>query len=1093
MPPKSYISVDDISNVAPEIAHLIDREAERQARKLIMIPSESYAPRAVRQALGSVFQNIYAEGYPPLRMTRDDEGLLLDHAHQLAYYRRYGDRRFYKGVDYVHFVETLAQRRAADTFATDQVPADHIHVNVQALSGSPANLAVYDTLMEPGDVLMGMDLYQGGHLTHGSEFNISGKRYRVASYGVNPATGRLDYGEIMRLACEHRPRIIIGGFTSYPWAPDWAKYREIADSVGAYLLADISHTAGLVAVGAHPSPVGFADVITFTTHKTLCGPRGAVIMTTDEEVGLRLDLAIFPGAQGGPHTNKFAAMAVAFKLAQSPEFRELQYQIVKNAEALGAGLVNRGLQLAYGGTDTHLLLLNVGAIPSTTGVPVRGETAVRILDLAGIVANKNTIPGDEVTALARGVRLGTPWVTQRGLDENDMDTLAGLIHEIVSNIQPFEYNGLVGFLPRGKIDLDILNSVKRGVAALTDKAFAEYDDKATGYPHFDIPPADEPRSPDDKPVVYQISGWRAKHFVQEISTGNLRHLEPGDSVRTFLLNRRGDLIDEVAVQRLASDERGRDRFLIAAHPERAVAVAAWLRGLADGYILFDDADPWRKIQGPVVVEDTDDPDLAGVFACEPGIRFGATPPSALRLLEDHPDRFDLAQPYFVGASLFKDQAPPAAVKEPWIWNEPDLPLRHTPLHQVHRELGARMVPFAGWEMPVRYTTSVMEEHLAVREAAGLFDVAHMGVFEISGPHATSFLDIVTSNYAAWLDPGQSCYAYLLQPDGAVIDDIMVYCRARDRYLLVVNAANAEKDWSWLNAVNEQQVIIDSDRPWLQVDAHSTIRDLKDPACGADQKVDIAFQGPAALPTLQDMTDDPLAKRRLKQLRRTDLIDVELSGIPLVIARTGYTGEEIGYEIFVHPEQAVELWNLILDKGQPYGVKPTGLAARDSTRTEFGLPLYGHELAGPYNIDPIEAGFAGYVKFHKAFFIGRDALLSREGKRSMEVLRFRMDDRGVRVPKMGDPIANKRGQIVGNVTSCSIDSKEFLSGLAFCTANMNVPGTQLEILTLPSRVPPGKDADKLDAGDKVVLSHSATVLTRFVLRDAATGALPGDHD
>jgi glycine hydroxymethyltransferase len=242
-----------------------------------------------------------------------------------------------------------------------------------------------------------------------------------------------------------------------------------------------------------------------------------------------------------------------------------------------------------------------------------------------------------------------------------------------------------------------------------------------------------------------------------------------------------------------------------------------------------------------------------------------------------------------------------------------------------------------------------------------------------------------------------------------------------------------------------------------------------------------------------MTDDPMAKRELKQLRRTDLIDAELSGIPLVIARTGYTGEEIGYEIFVHPEQAVELWNLILEKGQPYKVGPTGLAARDSTRTEFGLPLYGHELAGPYHIDPIEAGFAGYIKFHKPFFIGRDAMLAKEGKRSMEILRFRMNDKGVRVPKMGDPIANKRGQIVGNVTSCSFDREGFLTGLAYCSANMNVPGTSVEILTLPSRVPPGKDADKLDTGDKVVLSDTATVLTRFVVRDAATGALPGDQD
>ena len=388
------------------------------------------------------------------------------------------------------------------------------------------------------DTLMGMNLFQGGHLTHGSEFNLSGKRYRVVSYGVNPETGRLDYDQMRRLAEEHRPRLIIGGFTSYPWAPDWAKFREIADAVGAYLMADISHTAGLVVAGADPTPVGLADVISFTTHKTLCGPRGAVVMTTNEDVGAQLDLAVFPGAQGGPHTNKFAAMCVAFKLAQTAEFIALQHQIIKNAQALAAGLTRRGLKLAYGGTDTHLLLLDVGAIPTTTGYPLRGEMAVRILDIAGIVANKNTIPGDDLTALASGVRLGTPWLTQRGLTEDDMDTLAGLIHDTVVNIQPFVYNGLAGVLPRGKIDLEILNQVKRGVAELAARSGAEYDGETTAYPHFDIPAAQETRTPEKPPVVLEISGWRAEHFVDEICTSNMRSMTVGSSIRTFLLDRK---------------------------------------------------------------------------------------------------------------------------------------------------------------------------------------------------------------------------------------------------------------------------------------------------------------------------------------------------------------------------------------------------------------------------------------------------------------------------------------------------------------------------------------------------------------------------
>ena len=367
------------------------------------------------------------------------------------------------------------------------------------------------------------------------------------------------------------------------------------------------------------------------------------------------------------------------------------------------------------------------------------------------------------------------------------------------------------------------------------------------------------------------------------------------------------------------------------------------------------------------------------------------------------------------------------------------------------------------------------------------------VLEVSGPHATSFLDTVASNYIAWLDPGQSCYAYLLDPDGGIIDDIMIYCRARDRYLVVINAANAEKDWDWLVAVNERRVIIDRQNPAAQVSAGATIRDLKDPAHGPACKVDIAFQGAAALPTLQAMTDDRWVRAALARLRRTDLIEIELARIPLVIARTGYTGEDIGYEIFVHPDQAAELWRTILAVGESYGVKPAGLAARDSTRTEFGLPLYGHELAGPYKIDPIEAGFSGYVKYHKPFFIGRDALLAREGQRSMQVLRFRMDERGVRVAKTLDPVLNKRGQVVGNVTSCSIDSDGYLMGLAYCKTGVADDGTPLQILSLPRQIPAGKDADKLVPGDKLVLPDRATVLPRFVARAASAGALPGGGD
>jgi len=380
-------------------------------------------------------------------------------------------------------------------------------------------------------------------------------------------------------------------------------------------------------------------------------------------------------------------------------------------------------------------------------------------------------------------------------------------------------------------------------------------------------------------------------------------------------------------------------------------------------------------------------------------------------------------------------------------------------------------------MPVWYT-SVSEEHRAVREAAGLFDVAHMGVFEIAGPHATAFLDTVCSNYVAWLEDGQSCYGYLLDPDGEVIDDVMVYRRRADLYLMVVNAANEEKDWDWLNAVNERRVVIDRERPWVQVEALAILRNLKDPASGERQKRDLALQGPASLPTLQALTDDPELKAALARVRRTDLIECELAGIPLVVARTGYTGEEWGYELFVHPDDASRLWEAILEAGKPLGVKPAGLAARDSTRTEAGLPLYGHELAGSFGISPVEAGFPGYVKYHKPFFIGRDALLAREEGRTREVIRFRINEKGVRRPHTGDPVVNRKGQQIGHVTSCSIDVEGYLLGLAIVEKRYNVPDTPIAIFPLG-----GKPLDEALLRDKrVALPVEATVLTRFPERE-----------
>ncbi len=1084
-----FLFRDDLEDIAPFVHDLIQWEEERQARKLIFIPSESYAPRSVREALGSRFQNIYAEGYPPTRMTRDPEPRLHDVPWQLAFYRRYADRRFYKGVDYVHFVECLAQRRCAQAFAQGSIRPEHIHVNVQALSGTAANLGVYWTLMEPGDTLMGLDLYQGGHLSHGSEFNISGQQYKVVSYGVDPQTERLDYDQIRDMALEYRPKVIVAGYTSYPWAPDWEKFRAIADEIDAYLMADIAHVAGMASAGAYPNPVGIADVTAFTTHKTLCGPRGAVILTTDQELAQEIDLAIFPGEQGGPHVNKFAAMCVAFEIAQTEKFKQLQHQMVANAQALAEGLQKRDLRLAYGGTNTHLMLLDLKSIPAEnaapTGIdyPVWGEPAVRIMDIAGLVANKNTIPGDEETPLATGIRLGTPWLTQRGLDEDDMDTIAGLIQRLLTNIKPFAYNGLIGTLPRGKLDLGVLDEVRDGVAEVAEKAGIDFEYEKSGYPHY----AFLSEGDDPEPVTLRVTGWRARQHMDEVVTSNVLKMEPGDAMTTYMLDRHGKLLDEVVVEREEQDEVGRDRYLVTPTPENAAQVTSWLRGLADGYTLFDKEDVYRKVQGPVVVEEVDrgTEELEGAEAGTP----------AAELFEAHPERFDLSKLYFVGQTYLEEFAPEVE-PETWQWEEPDQPLKRTGLNEVHKEMGAKMVPFAGWEMPVWYS-SVSEEHKAVREAAGLFDVSHMGCFEVTGPHATTFLDTVFSNYAAWIEDGQSMYGYFLEPDGSVIDDGIIYRVSADHYYMVINASNEDKDWDWLNAVNEQEVLIDEDRPWVEVEAKATLRNLKDPSSGERQKRDVALQGPASLKILQALTDDPELKAALARVRRTELIECELAdawtdsgeGIPLVIARTGYTGEEWGYEILVHPDQLEDLWWAILEAGEAFGVKPAGLACRDSTRIEAGLPLYGHELAGPFDITPVEAGFPGYVKYHKPFFIGRSALLAREKDRKRELIRFRVNQKGVRRPHIGDPVVSKRGGQIGQVTSCSIDVEGYLVGLAIVDKRYNVPETPIAIFPLH-----GKSLDEaLLRRNRVTLPVEATVLTRFPETEEARPAWMSESD
>jgi len=414
-----------LRTVDPLVAELIDRETRRQTEKLILIPSETVPHPAVLEALASPFTSLYAEGYAPERLREATLDDLAPIDTQLAIHRESGNRRFYQGAELADLVESVAERRTAECFATDACPADRIRVNVQPLSGSVANLAVYEALLQPDDVLMAMELTEGGHLTHGSPYSVSGRRYRTVWYGTDPRTQRIDYDEVRDLAFEVRPKVLVGGFSSYPWAPDWARLREIADEVSAYLLADIAHSAGLVIGGVYPNPLGIADAVTLTTHKTLCGPRAGVILSTEEKIARRIDRAVFPGLQGGPHVNKIAAVAVAMKLARRDRFRTLQRRIVENARALASALEDRGLALAYGGTDTHLLLIDLRPLG------LQATLAARALDRVGIVCNQNVIPGDRNGADPSGLRFGTPWASQRGMGPREMDDLAGIIASVL--------------------------------------------------------------------------------------------------------------------------------------------------------------------------------------------------------------------------------------------------------------------------------------------------------------------------------------------------------------------------------------------------------------------------------------------------------------------------------------------------------------------------------------------------------------------------------------------------------------------------------------------------------------------------------------
>ena len=385
----------NLKTVDPEIQKAIDQELSRQREKLEMIASENIVSTAVMQAQGSILTNKYAEGYP--------------------------GKRYYGGCEYIDIVEQLAIDRAKKLFGAE-------YANVQPHSGAQANTAVYFALLQPEDTILGMNLTDGGHLTHGSPVNISGKYFKIIPYGVDKETERIDYDELERLAKEHQPKLIVGGASAYSRVIDFERMAQIAKSVGAYLMIDMAHIAGLVAAGLHPSPVPYADVVTTTTHKTLRGPRGGLILCRDAEFGKQFNKAIFPGIQGGPLMHVIAAKAVAFKEALSDEFKVYQQQVLDNAKALADELVKKGFRIVSGGTDNHLMLVDLRSKNIT------GKEAQFLLDEIGITANRNTIPFEPLSPfVTSGIRLGTPALTTRGLKEEDIREVADIIADVIEN------------------------------------------------------------------------------------------------------------------------------------------------------------------------------------------------------------------------------------------------------------------------------------------------------------------------------------------------------------------------------------------------------------------------------------------------------------------------------------------------------------------------------------------------------------------------------------------------------------------------------------------------------------------------------------
>ncbi len=1114
-----------INEMDPWLATLLEREEERQFRQICLAAASSLCPPSVREAQASVFSNIDAEGYPPKRMAQVGLEHLLDLDEQVSHYQRYGDTRYNKGTELANVVEVVAQRRASAAFSTEwannsdiSVNASDIHVNLQCPTGSLANTAVFEALLKPGDVVLSMNLVDGGHLTHGSPLHRSGKSYRIVHYGVDPLTQQLDYDQIRDLAHQYHPKLIVGGASSYPWAIDWKRFRQIAEEIEPrpYILADISHPVGLVIAGLIPNPVGYADVVTFTTYKTLCGPRGAAILSTDHTISASIDRAVFPGLQSAPVFQQIVALAMAFEIAKTQEFKLLQQKIAENARLLYQNLTRLEIPIAFGGTNTHIVVADVGKIPTSTKYKLTGDVVARILERVRISCNSNLIPGDKYAPLASGIRMGTTWISQLGYGETEVREIATIIAEICKGIKPFRFYGPRRETLGGKISEELLQSTSQRVSEILKKSNEPNTFPEKGREGRNYAKAQPALLATGKVEIWDLRNWtealvvmgeRSTSFLQSIVTRDIYDLKKGEVFSALVLNANGEKRLNVLVCSLSSEPHPRYLLVYQRSPE--TNFCDWLHMLSDGHVEIERDDPYLTVDGPVVIKSVDSgyfdhasmgealilgeesdkliESIFGVGNTRPlsvveipfrdrtlfGIRTLTAQGTAAwkiigtqQLLAELLERvsrtcqlripgdaqsgdelFDVkpeidgavralagsgsgiepevgsliagSKPYFIGQAWLPKAA--NLNKKRFSFEEINSSGNHSkpsPLASCHRALGATFTNFAGCQMPLYYTSNI-DELQSIRKNVGLFDLSYKVLLGFQGNGAERFLDLVLTEYIPQLDTGGSCRACILSPEGMIISDCILYRLAYDYFIMELDPYNAQMAESWLRAVAAREVIIDLARPGVEVDKSCSITNLK--TC-SDPLIVLALQGPKSTAIIKSLLNANKSSNILNNLSKGHITELSFAGFSGWIANRGYTREAVGYEIFAPQSKAESLWNALMNVGFDHSLAPIGLSAADSLRIEAGLPLYGKELAGPYHISPMEAGFGSCIKLHKPFFVGRQYMLSHSPSRKIVRLRAEID--AANLTKLEPTIHNESGKIIGVTTSTASTSEQY---------------------------------------------------------------------